>query len=378
MNDTFAMVYAGHGNPLLGDLIAHRCVSALPLAGRYRTIDVLLSNISQSGIRDVGVIMQRNFQSLVEHIGSGDAWDLSSKRGGVALLTPFDQGLATDLYRGFGDALFAKRYYMNRQRAKYCLLLASDMVYRQDYNELLEHHIATGADMTILYSRQLKLGASDPTHLVNLTIDDEGWITSAEMGPASEEGGCYNLGATIMEKDLLIKLVEDACAEGRYDFVSDIIEPSLSARKVAAYEHTGYAGRLTTVKSYFDMTRDLRSPQVREELFYARGPVYTRVMDAPPVRYAKGCIVEDSVFGNGCDVRGRVVGSVAFRGVSIASDADVENCVIMQDSCVGEGAYLRNAIIDKDVVVEPGARLVGTPDSPAVVRKASIVEGTTN
>jgi len=69
MNDTFAIVYAGHGNPFLGELIAHRAVSALPFAGRYRTIDVILSNISQSGIRDVGVIMQRNFQSLVEHIG---------------------------------------------------------------------------------------------------------------------------------------------------------------------------------------------------------------------------------------------------------------------------------------------------------------------
>ena len=375
MNDTCAIVYAGHGNLLLGDLIAHRAVSALPLAGRFRTIDVLLSNISQSGIRDVGVIMQRNFQSLVEHIGSGDAWDLNSKRGGVALLTPFDQGLATDLYHGFGDALFAKRYYLNRQSDKYCLLLASDMVYRQDYNELLEHHKEVGADITLLYSRELRLGASDPTHLANLHIDGDGWVTGAEFGPAKEEGGCYNLGACIMEKDLLIKLVEDACSEGRYDFVIDVIEPALANYKVAALEHTGYAGRLTTVKSYFDMTRDMLDPQVRDELFFANGPVYTRVMDAPPVRYARGCSVENSVFGNGCDVRGRVSGSVVFRGVSIASGADVENCVVMQDSRIGEGAYLRNVVIDKDVVVEPGARLVGTPDAPVVVRKASIVEG---
>lgn len=99
------------------------------------------------------------------------------------------------------------------------------------------------------------------------------------------------------------------------------------------------------------------------------------MMDAPPVRYAKGCVVENSVFGNGCDVRGRVAGSVVFRGVSIANGSDVENCVIMQDSQIGEGAYLRNVIIDKDVIVEPGARLVGTPDAPVVVRKASIVEG---
>ena len=374
MKDTFAIVFADHGNPLLGDLIAHRCVSALPLAGRFRAIDVLLSNLSQSGVRDVGVIMQRNFQSLVEHIGSGDAWDLNSKNGGVALLTPFDQGFGTDLYSDFGDALLAKRYYINRQRAKYCLLLASDMVYREDYNRMLDFHIANEAEITLLYSRELRLGVGDPTHLANLHIDDDGRVRGVDFEPASAEGGCYNLGACIMDKELLKRLVEDACAEGHYNFVTDIIEPALSTCRVMALEHTGYAGRLTTVKSYFDMTRDLLDPDVREELFYARGPVYTRIMDAPPVHYAKGCQVENSVFGNGCNVRGRVAGSVVFRGVSIEQGADVENCVIMQDSRIGEGAHLRNVIIDKDVIVGPGVRLVGTPDAQLVVRKGSIVE----
>ena len=105
MKDTFAIVYAGHGNQLLGDLIAHRCVAALPLGGRFRAIDLVLSNISASGIKNVGVITERNHQSLVEHIGSGDAWDLASKKGGIALLQPFDQGISTDLYHGFVDAL---------------------------------------------------------------------------------------------------------------------------------------------------------------------------------------------------------------------------------------------------------------------------------
>lgn len=374
MNDTFAMVFAGHGNPLLGDLIAHRAVSALPLAGRFRTIDVLLSNISQSGIRNVGVIMQRNFQSLVEHIGSGDAWDLNSKNGGVALLTPFDQGLGTGLYQSFGDALFAKRYYLDHQRSKYCLLLASDMVYRADYNDLLAHHLKTRADITVLYSRELRLGEGDSTHIANLHINDDGWVTGGDFGPRGAGGGCYNLGACIMDKDLLVKLVEDACAEGRYNFVTDIIEPALPNYKVAALEHKGYAGRLTTVKSYFDMTRDMLDPAVRNDLFFAHGPVYTRVADAPPVRYAKGCEVENSVFGNGCDVRGRVCGSVVFRGVSIAQGADVQDCVIMQDSVIGEGAYLRNAIIDKDVIVAPGARVIGTPDTLTVIRKGLKVE----
>lgn len=375
MNDTFAIVYARHGNLLLGDLIAHRCVSALPLAGRFRAIDVTLSNISQSGIRSVGVIMQRNFQSLVEHIGSGDAWDLNNKSGGVALLTPFDQGLATGLYRDFGDALFAKRYYIDRQKAKYSLLLASDMVYRQNYEEMLEYHKQVGADITLLYSRELRLEQGDSTHLANLHINNEGWVQGVDFDPAGPRGGFFNLGACIMDKDLLLRLVEDAGAEGKYNFVSDIIGIAIEKRyKIAGYEHTGYSARLTTVKSYFDMSRDFIDPQIRSELFEENGSVYTRIMDAPPVRYNVGCQVENSLFGNGCVINGRVAGSVIFRGVTIEAGADVENCIIMEDSHIAAGAYLRNAIIDKDVEVCAGARLVGTPTQVAVIRKGSIVE----
>ncbi len=373
MKDTFAIVYAGLGNPLLGDLIAERAVSALPIAGRYRAIDLLLSNISHSGIRNVGVIMQRNFQSLVEHIGSGSAWDLNSKNGGVSLLTPFDQGLGTGLYKGFGDALFAKRYYIEHQRAKYCLLLASDMVYREDYNRLRDHHLETGADITILYSRTIRQGKGNPGQVANLHIED-GWVKGGDYGSLSTGEGCYNLGACLIEKDLLIRLFEDACAEGRYNFYTDIIEPALSTHKVAALEHTGYAGRLITVQSYYEVMRDMLDPEVRNDLFYEHGPVYTRVADAPPVRYSKGCTVENSLFGNGCVIRGSVKGSVLFRGVTIEEGADVQDCVIMQDSYIAKGAYLRNAIIDKRVTVGECSRVVGTPDMLAVVRKGQKVE----
>ena len=139
-------------------------------------------------------------------------------------------------------------------------------------------------------------------------------------------------------------------------------------------QHTGYAARISSVKSYFDISRDMIDPEVRDELFHKHGPVHTRIKDAAPVKFATGCQVENSVIGNGCEVFGSVAGSVVFRGAVIEQGADVKDCIIMQNSFIGEGAHLRNAIIDKDVVVKPGARIVGTPDMPVVVRKASIIE----
>lgn len=375
MKDTFAIVFADYGNPLLGELLANRCVSALPLAGRYRTIDVLLSNLSMSGVRDVGVITQRNFQSLVDHIGSGDAWDLNSKRGGLSLLSPFDQGTGTVLYSGFGDALFAKRYYIEQQRKRYCLLLDSDTVYRQDYAEMLEHHERTGADITFLCSRDARLAADTHPGASHIVTDGQGWVRAIELPSCPEQAVWHYLGACLMDKDLLVRLVEDSCAQGRYDFISDILEPALSRCKVTMVEHHGWAARISSVKSYFDMSRDMLDFDVRNELFFTAGPVYTRVMDAPPVRFARGCEVANSVIGNGCDIRGRVVGSIVFRGVTVEAGADVENCIVMQDSHIGAGAHLRNSIIDKEVKVGAGARIMGTPDLVTVVPKRSFVEG---
>ena len=375
MNDTFAIIYAEHGSSLLGDLIARRSVSALPLAGRFRTIDVLLSNLAHSGVRNVGVITQKNYQSLIEHIGSGKAWGLSGKAGGVTLLPPYDLDGSVGKYHGTSDALFAKRDYINKRRERYCLVLGTDTVYREDYTRMLERHIEEDADITLLYSRDPRLAASDsPTRMTYLKVDDNGVVTGFDYEAFEDEGQCAALGAVLMRKDLLVRLVEDACAEGHYNFTTDLLEPALREHKVVAVEHEGYAGRITTIKSYFDMTRDMLDPQIREDLFYTSGSVNTRIMDAPPVRFAGGCEVANSVFGNGCDVRGRVVGSVVFRGVSIAPGADLENCVVMQDSTIGADTHLRNVIIDKNVIIGEGVRIVGTPDAPAVIRKSSIIE----
>ena len=375
MNDTFAIIYAEHGSSLLGDLIARRSVSALPLAGRFRTIDVLLSNLAHSGVRNVGVITQKNYQSLIEHIGSGKAWGLSGKAGGVTLLPPYDLDGSVGKYHGTSDALFAKRDYINKRRERYCLVLGTDTVYREDYTRMLERHIEEDADITLLYSRDPRLAASDsPTRMTYLKVGDNGVVTGFAYEAFEDEGQCAALGAVLMRKDLLVRLVEDACAEGHYNFTTDLLEPALREHKVVAVEHEGYAGRITTIKSYFDMTRDMLDPQIREDLFYTSGSVYTRIMDAPPVRFAGGCEVANSVFGNGCDVRGRVVGSVVFRGVSIAPGADLENCVVMQDSTIGADTHLRNVIIDKNVIIGEGVRIVGTPDAPAVIRKSSIIE----
>lgn len=374
MNNAFAIVYAKQGDPQLRELVELRSVAALPFAGRYRMIDVILSNLTNSGVRSVGLITQRNYKSLIDHIGSGKEWNLSKKAGGLMILPPYDLAVGDDLYRGLPDALFSKRDFIDHQRWRYCLLIATDKVYRQDFNAMMERHIQSGADITVLYSRDDAVMHDDTgsTHYFHLKGDE---VVDLSASPEGSGDIVANLGACIMDKDLLMRLVEDTCAEGLYNFDMDLLAGTSGVYKVVGVEHQGYVHPVSSVKTYFDLNFDMLDPDIRYELFNPEYPIYTKTHDSPPTLFEKGCVAENSLFGNGCSVKGKVTKSIIFRGVQIDEGADIENCIIMQNSRIGAGAKLRNMIIDKDVVIEPGARCISVPYNPAIVRKGVVVEG---
>ncbi len=376
MNNAFSIINAKQGSPALRELIELRSATALPIAGRYRMIDVILSNLTNSGIRNVGVITQRNYQSLMGHLGSGKEWDMSKKVGGLTFLPPYDLSTGSELYHGFPDALLGKRDYIQNQRERYCLLSSTDQVYRQDFNVLMERHMQTGADVTVLCSKDPRLMA-DKSGAVTFLEIEEGRVRNLITSDTGNENCYANMRLCLMDKDLLIQLVEDTCAGGRYDFDRDLLKNAIGSCKVMAVEHHGYVGLVTSVKSYFDLNQDMLNKEVRYELFDSNFPVYTKIMDAPPTRFVRGCDVQHSLFGNGCDIRGRVKNSIVFRGVQVDEAADVENCIIMQNSKIGAGAKLCNMIIDKNVVIEPGARCISVTYDPKIIRKGMVVEGTT-
>lgn len=374
MNNAFSIINAKQGSPALRELIELRSATALPIAGRYRIIDVLLSNLTNSGIRNVGVITQRNYQSLMGHLGSGKEWDMSKKVGGLKILPPYDLSTGSELYHGFPDALLAKRDYIENQRARYCLLCSSDQVFREDFNVMMERHMESGADVTVMYSKDPRL-MSDKSGAVTFLEMDGDRVKNLVTSYTGAENCFANMRLCLMDKDLLIQLVEDTCAGGRYDFDRDLLKTAIGTCKVMGVEHHGYVGLVTSVKSYFDLNQDMLDKEIRYELFDPNFPVYTKIMDAPPTRFVRGCDVLHSLFGNGCDIRGRVKNSIVFRGVQIDESADVENCIIMQNTKIGAGAKVCNMIIDKDVVIEPGSRCISVAYDPKILRKGLVVGG---
>lgn len=373
MNNAFSIIYAKQGDPNLRDLIELRSTAALPIAGRYRMIDILLSNIVHSGIRSVGLITQRNYNSLMNHLGSGKEWGLSKKSGGLTFLPPFDLYSGSELYHGFVDALLSKRDFITHQRWPYCLLMATDQVYRQNFDVMMDKLLEEDADIALMYSRADSLMDDRSGSTTFLLLDGDRVIDSSSQR-IPDENCVANLRVCLMKKDLLLRLVEDTCAQGDFDFDTGLLKQAIQDYKVVGVEHNGYVGRVSSVESYFQLNKDMLDKNVRHDLFDPDFPVYTKTMDSPPTLFGSSCDVENSLFGTGCTINGKVEGSIVFRGVRIDEGADVENCIIMQNSHIGSGAKLCNMIIDKSVMVRPGARLISAPYNPRIVRKREIIE----
>ncbi|MBR2836404.1 MAG: glucose-1-phosphate adenylyltransferase subunit GlgD [Coriobacteriales bacterium] len=373
MNDTFAIIYADQGSPDLRELISKRNVAALPVGGRFRAIDFVLSNLANSGVHSVGLITQRNYKSLIDHIGSGKDWDLSRKNGGIMILPPYDLGTQTGMYRGLCEAIFAKRDFIDHQRDQWCLLLGTDAVYRTDYTAMMNAHLENNADITLLYASNTTLAHGDPYRKLALELDARERVTKLEYEAYDPKWPNICLGACLMKKELLVQLVEDTCAEGKYNFIYDVLMPALGTLNVYGVKAEGACGRITSVKSYFDLNMSMIEPAVHKDLFGGDTPLFTKIMDAPPVQFGSDCKAEKCIFGNGCTVEGEVINSVVFRGVTIGAGSSLGSCIVMQNTSIGKNCHLRNVIVDKDVVIGDNARIVGSPHDPYVISKGSVI-----
>lgn len=374
IREAFGIINAGVEAENLRDLVDTRTVSALPIGGKYRTIDFPLSNMVNSDIRNVGVITSRNYNSLVDHLGSGKSWDLARKDEGLSVMTPFSLRENTGTYRGEVEALRSSLDFIRRAQQEYCVLANAISIYNFNYDDMMRYHIETGADITVLYhSVPGNYKIDSRTREVFFNIDDDGRVRGVEINPMISHLNTRSLKSYIIRKDILIYTVEESFARGEYKFNENLLRNNVDRLKIMAYENTGYVGLLRNISDYFSVNADLLDPKVRDELFSANHMIYTKTKDSVPVKYTSSAEVSQSLVANGCIIEGRVENSVLFRDVRIGKGAVIKNSVLLPSVEVSEGAQLEYVILDKYVNVRMGGRLVGSKDFPVVIRKGGRV-----
>ena len=374
MKDAMGIIYTTKDDLSLRELTSQRAVAALPVAGRYRVVDFVLSNLVNSGVRNVGVITQRNYHSLMDHLGSGKEWDLHTRNNGLFILPPFLTRENGGEYLGVLDALRANFDYLRRSRQELVILTGSHTVFAASFEPMLAQHEATGADITIMYTHADPsmldfAGGSQADHaFVNVLPD--GRVTDMEVNPNAASYGSICMDAIVIKRTLLMHLTDQAFSHGLHGLYSDLLRSAIDTGtlKVYGHEYTGYRRRIETVKGYYRANMDLLDANVRAELF-SQYPIYTKVRDEVPAKYMPGSKVKNSLVADGCVIEGSVENCVLFRGVHIGHGAVVKDSIIMQDCDIGSNVELENVIFDKAVTIRSHGRMIGEKQYPIVIGK---------
>ena len=373
IDNAFGLIISGERTTRLKDLTLSRSTAAVPFGGRYRIIDFILSDMVNAGLTSVGLITEKNYHSLMDHLGSGKEWDLHRKRDGLFILPPFMTKDNAGVFRGTVDAIRSVIGYVRRTAEDYVILSWPRVVMNVDLVPMMEQHIATGADVTILYAEDGSLQPEAQSQDLRLIMDEKGRVTDMELDAYRPRSVNRSCDVMILRKELLEYLVEEAFARGEYDFHRDILLKKYRTLNIMGYKYEGFLARVESIESYFTGNMALLNPDVQADLFNPRHPIYTKVKDEVAARYSVSAQVKNSLVADGCVIEGQVENSVLFRGVHVKPGARIFNSIIMQGAEIDENVLLDHVILDKGVKILPGRTLQGYDSFPIVIRKNQTV-----
>ncbi|NCE65163.1 glucose-1-phosphate adenylyltransferase subunit GlgD [Pseudoflavonifractor sp. 524-17] len=371
MNRLHAIIFAYRSNPGLRELTQHRNTCSVPYGGRYRLVDFMLSNMVNAGVTDIGLIAHANYQSLLDHVGSGKDWDLSRKHGGLRILPPFSYSSKRidGSYRGRMDALAGVYSYLQNIRQEYVVLAGGDLAVNLPIADIFESHIASGADITAVCTPN---PTSDPNGCDYFSVDEKNFATDVVVHP-NHHAGMESLEVYVLKKELLLSLVNHCADHNIPSFSHGVLHSALEQMRIHIYPFTGYAARLQTVSSYFTHSMQLLDPNVRAQLFAPERPIKTKDQSNPSTYYGPSAKSINSLVADGCIIEGEVENCIIGRGVRVERGARVSNCVLMQGTVIQSEAVLKYAITDKNVQISSGRMLMGHVTYPLAIAKNEIV-----
>ena len=368
--NALGVIFANTYDNLVPELVAERSMASIPFGGRYRLIDFTLSSMANAGIDNVSVIVRKNYHSLMDHLGAGREWDLTRKRGGLNIVPPFAER-SVKLYSGRVDALDSILNWLEAQKERYVILSDSYIAMNFDFNKLIDAHVKSGADVTMVYNRAaIPEGARSDNYTIRLDDNDRVVEILSNDYRIGEQNLAMNI--YVIERESLIHLIHDASVRGLVYFERDILARNLKLLNVQSYEFEGYAARISDMKSYFDENMKLLKDENLDSLFLGN-PIYTKVRDDNPTRYINGSKAKNVMVADGCVIEGEIENSILFRGVKVAKGAKVKNCILMQDTVIEAGAEIEYVVSDKYVTVSEGKQLKGTDSFPVFIAKDQVV-----
>ena len=373
------LVFSNIHDQNVPDLTRKRTMASVPFGCRYRLIDFALSNMVNSGITKVGVITHNNYQSLLDHLGTGKDWDLARRSGGIKLLPPFITSYngtgANKLYSTRLEAMMGAMDFISKCNEDHIVLSDCDAICNIDLNDVIKSHKENGADITIVTTKvdtdTTELSASSAV----VTSDENNRISDV-IHYSRRVRGIKEISTNIIvaNKTYLQNAVSDAIAHGYTSFYKDIIDRNLLRANYFVYHYTGFYAQINSLAGYYACNMKLLDSGVVSALFgQPNRPVLTKVRNSAPTRYTSDAKVRNSLIADGCLIEGVVENSIIFRGVKVGKGSVVKNSILMQDTVVGNNVTLGCVVTDKNVLIKDDRNLSGHSTLPFFISKGTMI-----
>ncbi len=367
MANAFGIVTSFGNHINVGGLQDYRPISAFSFLGRYRVIDFPVSNLSNSGIDRIQVFVSQNPRSLAEHLGTGQHYNINSKRGKLQLLFNQDSRV-NDIYNTDVNAFLGNIDIIERMHQPYVILTPGYMVFKQDFRKLLETHIESGADVTLLYHK-VDNAKSAFGSCNCLVLNRQRGVKSIERNAGNTDERNIFMDTYIMKKDLFVNLLRKAQKLSSICTMTEILNAEGENLDIRGVQHKGYFTAITSFRSYFNSNLELLDIAKARELITSDWPIYTQTTDSCPVHYFEGATITNSMVANGCQIEGTVENSVIGRGVKVKKGVVVKNCVVLGHTTIEKDVHLENQVIDKWAHITAGKEIIAPKDRPGYIRR---------
>ncbi|MDA8090778.1 MAG: glucose-1-phosphate adenylyltransferase [Nitrospiraceae bacterium] len=363
-----AFVLAGGKGERLFPLTAMRSKPSVPFGGRYRIVDFALSNMINSRIYSIYLLVQYKSQSLIEHVRHN--WVLSSViREHFVAVVPPQMRMGPEWFQGTADAVFQNLTFISQMNPELVIIFGADHIYRMDIRQMIDFHLEKKADITVA-ARPVPIKEASSFGVI-VTDSDKRILTFQEkpkepVPMATDPERAYvSMGNYIFGRDFLVRALVEAQVKRHHDFGKHILPASLDKGRVFAYdfstnvlpdikpyEETGYWRDVGTIKSFYDANMDMLGLTPKFDPMSSLWPIHPAFFEGAATKIISGEIA-NSVIADGCLIEGAAIrNSVIRSGVKIEKGVTIDNCIIMDNCVIKKGAKLKNAIVDKLNLIE--------------------------